>query len=147
MEASYFTKLPNALTIRGNKPPARAFSLVALKGIIMETEQTETVVEKTVAFVKNTLGIPPADKPPDVPRNAAQEALDEIRNASRGVREEVVDEKNPSYNGTIKDAADRMNDDKKVPADSEMQKAVERAKVADVIKKSGSQAEQQSDNR
>jgi hypothetical protein len=50
-------------------------------------------------------------------------------------------------NEPIKSAAERMKDDKKLPADSEMQKAVERAKVADVIKKAGGQAEQQSDNR
>jgi len=92
----------------------------------METEHTETVVEKAVAFVKHTLGIP--DKPPDVPRNLAQEALDEIRNAS--LRQEIVEEKNPSYNGTIKDAADRMNNDKKVAADSVMQEAVERTREA-----------------
>ena len=81
----------------------------------------------------------------DGPRNSAQEALDEIRNAS--LREEIVDENNPSYNGTIKDAAERMKDDKKLPADSEMQTAVERAKVADRTQEVGRQAEQQSDNR
>ena len=54
------------LKIRGNKPSARAFILVVLKGIIMETEHTETVVDKAVAFVKDMLGMPPADKPPDV---------------------------------------------------------------------------------
>jgi len=32
----------------------------------METEHTETVVDKAVAFVKDMLGMPPADKPPDV---------------------------------------------------------------------------------
>jgi hypothetical protein len=47
----------------------------------------------------------------------------------------------------IKSAAELMNDDKKLPADSEMKKAVERAKVADGIKEAGRQAEQQSDNR
>jgi hypothetical protein len=50
-------------------------------------------------------------------------------------------------NKPIKSAAKRMKDDKKLPADSEMQKAVERAKVSDRIKEVGRQAEQQSDNR
>ena len=32
----------------------------------METEHTETVVEKAVAYVKDMLGIPPGDPTPDV---------------------------------------------------------------------------------
>ena len=32
----------------------------------METEHTETVVEKAVAYVKDMLGIAPSDKTPDV---------------------------------------------------------------------------------
>jgi hypothetical protein len=32
----------------------------------METEHTETVVEKAVAYVKDIFGIPPSDKTPDV---------------------------------------------------------------------------------
>ena len=32
----------------------------------METEHTETVVEKAVAYVKDMLGIPPGDRTPDV---------------------------------------------------------------------------------
>ena len=32
----------------------------------METEHTETVVEKAVAYVKDMIGIPPGDKAPDV---------------------------------------------------------------------------------
>ena len=32
----------------------------------METEHTETVVEKAVAYVKDMFGIPPDDKAPDV---------------------------------------------------------------------------------
>jgi hypothetical protein len=51
-------------------------------------------------------------------------------------------------NEPIKGAPDRMTDDKKLPADSEMEKAVERAKAADGIKEeSARQAEQQSDRR
>ena len=50
-------------------------------------------------------------------------------------------------NEPIKSAAERMKDDKKLPDDSEMQKAVERAKVAEDVKEAGRQAEQQSDNR
>jgi hypothetical protein len=40
--------------------------LVALKGIIMETKQAETVVEKAVAYIKDKIGIQPGDKAPDV---------------------------------------------------------------------------------
>jgi hypothetical protein len=32
----------------------------------METEHTEGVIKKALAFVKRTLGIPPGDEPPDV---------------------------------------------------------------------------------
>jgi hypothetical protein len=32
----------------------------------METEHTETVVEKAVAYVKDMFGIPPGDRTPDV---------------------------------------------------------------------------------
>src|ERR1700693_5327733 len=32
----------------------------------MENENTEGVIEKGLAFVKRTLGIPPGDEPPDV---------------------------------------------------------------------------------
>ena len=46
-------------------------------------------------------------------------------------------------NEPIKSAPDRMKDDKKLPADSEMEKAVERAKAAEGAR----QAEQQSDRR
>jgi hypothetical protein len=72
--------------------------------------------------------------------------LDDIQDVSRDMREKIVDERNPSYNGTIKDATDRMNDDKKLPADSEMQEAVERVRDADNEEKSR-QAEEQSDWR
>ena len=46
----------------------------------------------------------------------------------------------------IESAADRMKDDKKLRADSEMEKAVERAQAANGTKEEGArQAEQQSD--
>jgi hypothetical protein len=45
------------LKICGNKVPARAFILFAQKGIIMETEHVETVVDKGVAYVKDILGL------------------------------------------------------------------------------------------
>jgi len=32
----------------------------------METEHSETIVDKAVAYVKDMLGISPAEKPPDV---------------------------------------------------------------------------------
>jgi hypothetical protein len=153
----------------------------------METEHTETVVEKAVAYVKDMLGIPPGDRTPDVeakpeytdtapeltsddamrlhpyttksvaevnaesarredelPNRTVDEhmqaaaqldraegsvhnALDEIQDISRGMRDKIIDEKNPSY----KDAADRMHDGKKLPPESEMQQAVERANAVD----------------
>jgi hypothetical protein len=35
----------------------------------MEAEHSETIVDKAVAYVKDMLGMPPADKPPDVVAN------------------------------------------------------------------------------
>jgi hypothetical protein len=51
---------------RGNKAPACALTLVASRGFIMETEHTETVVEKAVAFVKDMFGMAPDDKARDL---------------------------------------------------------------------------------
>jgi hypothetical protein len=45
---------------RRNEAPARAFASIELKGNLMETPHTETVVEKTVAFVKDVFGMHPA---------------------------------------------------------------------------------------
>jgi hypothetical protein len=50
-------------------------------------------------------------------------------------------------NEPIKSAAERMKDDKKLPPNSEMEKAIERAKATDGVKEAARQAEQQSDNR
>jgi len=47
----------------------------------------------------------------------------------------------------IKTAADRMKDDKKLPPDSELGKAVEQAKATDENKEAARQAEKQSDKR
>jgi hypothetical protein len=47
----------------------------------------------------------------------------------------------------IEIAAKRMRDDRKLPADSELEKAVERAKPTDGNKEAARQAEQQSDRR
>lgn len=47
----------------------------------------------------------------------------------------------------LKIAADRMKDDKKLPPDSKLAKAVERAKVVDGTKKAARQVEQQDDRR
>ena len=57
------------MTTRGNKALARGFIIVALKGIIMETEHAETVVDKAVAYVKDFFGVPPGDRTPDVEAN------------------------------------------------------------------------------
>ena len=50
-------------------------------------------------------------------------------------------------NEPIQSAADRMKDDKKLPGDSELEKAVERAKATHGDKEAARQAEQQSDRR
>jgi hypothetical protein len=47
----------------------------------------------------------------------------------------------------IKSAADRMKDDKKLPADSKLAKAVEQAKAADGTTEAARQAEEQADKR
>jgi hypothetical protein len=60
-----------------------------------------------------------------------RKALDDIQEGSRDLKGTIIAENNPSYEGkeAIKNAADRMKDDKKLPVDSEMEKAVERAKA------------------
>ena len=47
----------------------------------------------------------------------------------------------------IKSAADRMKDDKKLPADSKLAKTVEQAKAADGTNEAARQAERQADKR
>ena len=42
---------------RGNKAPARTFILIALRGFIMETEHTQSVVERAYAFVEDMFGL------------------------------------------------------------------------------------------
>src|SRR6202521_802537 len=164
----------------------------------METDHTETVVDKAVAYVKDFFGVPPGDRTPDVeakpeytdtapeptiegamrlephtrtfkigaetdrPRedesansavdahtHAAEQidhakglvgqALGEIDDISRGMREKIVDEKNPSYK-------DAERGGKKMPSEREMKEAVERARDAN-SKEKCRQAEQQSDWR
>jgi len=63
---------------------------------------------------------------------SVQKALDDIQDISRDMREKFVDEKNPSYKdeADIKSASETMNDNKKLPTESEMQEAVERAREA-----------------
>ena len=165
----------------------------------METDHTETVVDKAVAYVKDFFGVPPGDRTPDVEAkpeytdtapeptiegamrlephtrtlkigaeinaerredesaksavdahtHAAEQidhakglvgqALGEIDDISRGMREKIVDEKNPSYK-------DAERGGKEMPSESEMKEAVERARAAD-SKERSRQAEQQSDWR
>jgi hypothetical protein len=45
------------LASRRNNAPARMFILITLRGCIMETPHTETVVDKAVNFVKDVFGI------------------------------------------------------------------------------------------
>ena len=47
----------------------------------------------------------------------------------------------------IEIAAERMKDHRKLPADSELEKAVQRAKAADGTKEAARQAERQADRR
>ena len=70
---------------------------------------------------------------------SVQKALDEIQDISRGMREKIVDEKNPSYK-------DVERGGKEMPSEREMKEAVERAGDAD-RKERSRQAEQQSDWR
>ena len=67
------------------------------------------------------------------------QALAEIDDISRGMREKIVDEKNPSYK-------DAERGGKEMPSESEMKEAVERARDAN-RKEKCRQAEQQSDWR
>ena len=146
----------------------------------METEHTETVVEKAVAYVKDMFGIPPGDHNPDVeakpeyadtaPELASDDAMrldphaysfNEIVERSRradGEYEEkimhsehaksAVDEHKQAAGqidrarglvgqalSEIDDVSrgmkESMHDDKKLPSESEMQEAVERAKATD----------------
>jgi hypothetical protein len=63
------------------------------------------------------------------------QALTEIEDISRGMREKIVDERNPSYNESA---------GKKMPSESEMQRAVERPRDAN-SKEKCRQSEQQYD--
>ena len=47
----------------------------------------------------------------------------------------------------IAKASERMKDERKLPADSKLEKAVEQAKASDFKRDSANQAEQQSDRR
>jgi hypothetical protein len=76
----------------------------------------------------------------DRARGLVGEALGEIGDISRGMREKIVAEKNPSHN----DAAEYGG--KKMPSESEMQEADECVRVAD-RKEKNRQAEQESDWR
>ena len=67
------------------------------------------------------------------------QALTEIEDISRGMREKIVDEKNPSYK-------DAERGGKEMPSEREMKEAVERARDAN-SKEKCRQAEQQSDWR
>lgn len=76
----------------------------------------------------------------DRARGLVGEALGEIGDISRGMREKIIAEKNPSHN----DAAEYGG--KKMPSESEMQEADECVRVAD-RKEKNRQAEQESDWR
>ena len=76
----------------------------------------------------------------DRARGLVGEARGEIGDISRGMREKIIAEKNPSHN----DAAEYGG--KKMPSESEMQEADECVRVAD-RKEKNRQAEQESDWR
>jgi hypothetical protein len=40
-----------------NKPPARTFTLIKLKGFLMETEHTPSAVQRAYAFVEDMFGL------------------------------------------------------------------------------------------
>jgi uncharacterized protein YjbJ (UPF0337 family) len=142
----------------------------------METEHTETVVEKAVAYVKDFFGVPPGDRTPDVegapvtPSTVPEDGLtseeamrldphayafNKIVERSQRVDSmdtehaksaaeahvqaaEQIDRAEGSVQsalGEIQDISrgmkESMHDGKKLPSESEMQQAVERAKATD----------------
>ena len=102
----------------------------------METEHTETVVEKAVAYVKDMLGIAPSDKTPDVeakpeyvdtpPEVTAENAMRldpnaytrksvadlNLEHAPRALQEETIEN-----HENIESAANEMRTDKELPAE------------------------------
>jgi hypothetical protein len=131
----------------------------------METEHTETVIEKVTSYVKDILGIH-EDRRPDV--EAKPEFTDvaphlHFEDTAPVLHVEDTDPEpiyrplvpisedamrlEPRAFTTTKSAADRMKDEQKLPADSDLQKAVERAKATDGNKESAPQAEQPSYRR
>jgi hypothetical protein len=116
----------------------------------METEHTETVVEKAVAYVKDMLGIAPSDKTPDVeakpeyadtPREVTAEdamRLDpnaytrksvadlNLERAPRALQEETIEN-----HENIESAANEMRADKEPPADSELERTAKQAALPD----------------
>jgi len=101
----------------------------------METEHTETVVEKAVAYVKDMLGIAPSDKTPDVVAKpeytdtptevTAEDAMRldpnaytrksvadlNLEHAPRALQEETIEN-----HENIESAANEMRADKEPPA-------------------------------
>jgi hypothetical protein len=136
----------------------------------METQHTEGVVEKALAYVKDMFGIQPDDQTPEVeakpeyadtaPERASDDAMrldphasafNKIVERSRGVHDEdmIADHEHAQAAGQIDRARglmgqalgeiddvsrgmkETMHDGKKLPPESEMQEAVERSKATD----------------
>jgi len=55
----------------------------APKGIVMETEHTETVVDEAVTYVKDMLGLPPGDKSPYLEARDVQTQSDRAKISMR----------------------------------------------------------------
>jgi hypothetical protein len=116
----------------------------------METEHTETVVEKAVAYVKDMLGIAPSDKTPDVeakpeyvdtpPEVTAEDAMRldpnaytrksvadlNLERAPRAPQEETIEN-----HENIESAANEMRAGKEPPTDSELERTAKQAALSD----------------
>src|ERR1700683_709102 len=108
----------------------------------METDHTENVVDRAVAYVKDFFGVPPGDRTPDVEAKpeytdtAPEPTIEGAMRLEPPTRTLKIgpETERPREDESSNSAADRMNDDKKVPADSEMQKAIERSREANGTK-------------
>jgi hypothetical protein len=152
----------------------------------METDHTETVVDKAVAYVKDFFGVPPGDRTPDVeakpeytdtaPEPTIEGAMrlephtrtlkigpeterpreDESSNSAVDAHTHAAEQIDRARGlvgqalGEIDDVSrgmkESMHDGNKLPSESEMQQAVERARDAD-SKERSREAEPQSDWR
>src|ERR1700677_4395422 len=97
----------------------------------METDHTETVVDKAVAYVKDFFGVPPGDRTPDVeakpeyadtvPKIASEDALDPDAYTTKSVTQMNAESERREDDKAID--AHMQPDGKKLPSESDMQKA------------------------